>query len=183
MFTIPNVVSLVRLALVPLFLWLLVSKDDVAAAGWTLFVIGSTDWVDGFLARKLNQVSELGKLLDPLADRLAVAAAVLAGWATDVLPTWLALPLIVREVLVAITALYLLTRGVSRIDVRPIGKWATAFVYGGITWMFWGVGYDVEWIRVFAGTLGAIGLVLYYYVLIPYAQDVRAKLAAQQSRS
>lgn len=182
MLTVPNVISMARLALVPFFLWLLVGRDDPAAAGWVLFVIGSTDWVDGFLARKLNQVSELGKLLDPLADRIAVAAAVIAGFATDVLPAWLAVPLIVREVAVAIAALLLWRRGIGRIDVRYLGKWATALVYGAVTWMFWGVGYDIDWIKVFAGTMGVAGLVLYYYVLVPYARDVRAKLAAQQTR-
>ncbi|MBP1632754.1 MAG: phosphatidylglycerophosphate synthase, partial [Acidobacteria bacterium] len=63
--TIPNVISLARLAMVPLFLWLLFGADSPLAAGLLLGAIGATDWVDGFLARRLNQVSELGKLLDP----------------------------------------------------------------------------------------------------------------------
>ena len=82
--TLPNLISVVRLALIPL-LWWWMATDHVAAAGWLLGVIGSTDWIDGYLARRLNQVSEVGKFLDPLADRLAVAAAVVGGLVFDII--------------------------------------------------------------------------------------------------
>jgi len=86
--TIPNVISAVRVAMVPLFLWLLFGADAPLPAGLLLGGIGATDWVDGFLARRLGQVSELGKLLDPLADRLAITAAVIGGWVAGVLPDY-----------------------------------------------------------------------------------------------
>ena len=70
--TVPNVITLVRLALVPVFLWLLFGADDWLAAGLLLGGLGATDWVDGYVARRYNQVSELGKMLDPIADRVAV---------------------------------------------------------------------------------------------------------------
>ena len=85
-FTVPNLVSLVRILMIPAFLWLLFGRDDPAAAGWLLGGIGATDWVDGYLARRLDQVSEIGKVLDPLADRGAVAAAVIGGWIAGALP-------------------------------------------------------------------------------------------------
>ena len=90
MLTIPNLISLVRLALVPVFLWLVFAKNNVVGAGWLLGLIGSTDWIDGYLARRLGQVSKVGEFLDPLADRLAVAAAVVAGLMEGILPAWFA---------------------------------------------------------------------------------------------
>ena len=72
-FTLPNAISVIRIGMVPVFVWLLLGSDSPAAAGWLLAVIGGTDWIDGFLARRLDQVSEIGKFLDPAADRLAVA--------------------------------------------------------------------------------------------------------------
>ena len=74
--TIPNAISVVRLLLIPLFVWL-VTIEEIGWAGVLLGVIGGTDWIDGYLARKLDQVSEVGKFLDPLADRIAVAVAVI----------------------------------------------------------------------------------------------------------
>lgn len=85
--TIPNVISIIRLLLVPVFIWLVVI-DEIGWAGILLGFIGATDWIDGYLARRLNQVSEIGKFLDPLADRLAVIVAVIAGLIADVLPAW-----------------------------------------------------------------------------------------------
>ncbi len=68
--TVPNVITLVRLACLPLYLWLLLGRDNNAAAAVLLAALGATDWVDGYVARHFNQVSELGKILDPVADRL-----------------------------------------------------------------------------------------------------------------
>ena len=75
--TIPNLVSFVRLAAIPVFWWLLLGEENVAAATILFAVIATTDWIDGYLARRLGQVSKLGKALDPVADRLLIAAAVI----------------------------------------------------------------------------------------------------------
>src|SRR4051812_18538765 len=75
--TLPNLVSIVRLLCIPLFLWLLLGSDHVAVAAWLLAGLGATDWIDGYLARHLHQGSELGKILDPTADRLLLLAATL----------------------------------------------------------------------------------------------------------
>ncbi len=178
--TIPNVISLARLALIPLFLYVLFGEDDPALAGWVLFVIASTDWVDGYLARRLNQISELGKLLDPLADRIAVAVAVTFGWVADVLVDWFAALIIVREALVGIAALVVLAMGGGRIDVRWLGKLATAMVYSAVTWFYWAEGYDWAWLEGSAFAVGVGGLALYYYVMVDYAADIRARLAPRK---
>lgn len=182
-FTIPNLISLIRLGLIPVFLWLLFGKDDPAGAGTLFFFIAWSDWVDGYLARKLDQVSELGKVLDPLADRIAVFAAVVFGWVAGVLAPWFAALLIVRESLVGIAAIYMFSKGQRTVEVRYMGKLATFAVYSAVTWFYWAEGWDWRWLEVSAFILGTIGLALYYWVLIDYGRDIRAKLAGEDDRS
>ena len=177
MFTIPNLISFIRLLLVPVFLWLLFGRDDVAAAGWLLGIIGSTDWVDGFLARKLGQVSKVGEFLDPLADRLAVAAAVVGGLIAGVLPAWFAWALIVREALIAFGALLVGVKAGAKLQVRPLGKLATLLLYVAIAAWFVGVGTDTAWLETAARVTGLPGLILYYVVGFQYAGDARRLIA------
>jgi cardiolipin synthase len=172
--TIPNLISLVRLGLIPVFLWLLVGRDNPIGAGLLLGLIGSTDWVDGYLARRLNQVSEIGKILDPLADRAAVATAVIAGLVTGDLPAWFAWALIVREALVGIGAIYVALRGHTSLAVRDLGKLATLLLYFSVSWFFigseWNPGNIIGWVT------GIPGLVLYYIVAFQYAGDAVAAI-------
>jgi cardiolipin synthase len=176
-FTIPNLISALRIAAVPLFLWLLLGPDRPAAAGWMLVAIGSTDWIDGYLARKLDQVSELGKMLDPVADRFAIVAAVVGGWIAGVLPWWVALLLLVRETGVGLMALYLAWRSRARIDVRYLGKMATWAVYGGVASFYIYAGSGWQFFRWWAWIYILPGLVLYYAVAGQYLGDVREALA------
>ena len=74
--TLPNLISVARLGCIPWFAWLLLANDDRVFAGFLLGVLGATDWIDGWIARRFNQVSELGKILDPTADRLLLIVAV-----------------------------------------------------------------------------------------------------------
>lgn len=176
--TLPNVVSFVRLLLIPLFLWLLLARDAVAASGWLLGFIGATDWVDGYLARRLDQVSEIGKFLDPLADRLAVASALIGGLIAGVLAPWFAWSLIVREALIAVGALLIGVRLGAKLAVRDLGKLATLMLYAAIAWLFVGIGTPVRWLEVAAWIVGVPGLVLYYIVGVQYFIDARRLLAA-----
>lgn len=168
---VPNTVSLARMALIPLFVWLLIGADELVWGGWLLFVIASTDWVDGYLARRLDQVTEFGKLLDPVADRLAVVSAVAAGWWVGSLPNWFVVLLVVREVAVAVGAGVVALAGGGKIDVRVIGKRATFGIYTAITWFILADGYGWEWLRVTAGVVGVISLVMYYVAAGYYAVD------------
>ena len=169
MLTIPNLISLIRLALIPVFLWVLVGSDSPFAAGWLLGLIGSTDWIDGYLARRLDQVSEVGKILDPLADRIAVVVAVIAGLATGYLPAWFAWALIVREALVGVGALVIAWRGHTSLAVRKLGKLATLLLYVAVAWFLIGVEWTAfEWAAWIAGIPG---LILYYVVAAQYAGD------------
>lgn len=179
MLTIPNLISLIRLGLIPVFLWLLFGKDNPFAAGWLLGFIGATDWIDGYLARKLDQVSEVGKFLDPLADRLAVATAVIAGLIADVLSPWFAWPLIVREVIVGIGAVVVALKGHTKLAVRDMGKLATLLLYFAVAWFF--VGSQWEWATVLAWIAAVPGLVLYYIVAFQYASDAAAAIRSRQT--
>jgi cardiolipin synthase len=183
--TIPNLVSALRLALVPLFLWLLFGADNPLAAGLLLGGIGGTDWVDGYLARRLNQVSELGKLLDPIADRLAITAAVVGGWVGGVLPWPVALALVIRESVIAVGALIAAWRWQARVAVRYLGKVATFGLYSAIGSFYVYAGFDHPFFLWWAWAVVIPSLVLYYLVGAQYFADVVAarRLALSVSSS
>ena len=177
LYTVPNLISALRLAGVGVFLWLLFGRDDPVAAGILILVIGWTDWLDGVLARKLNQVSEIGKFLDPLADRLAIAAAVIGGMIAEVVPWSLGGALVIREALVALGAVLLGLRLRDKLDVRDMGKVATFILYGAIPSFYLAAGDVGGDVFLWLGWgFGVIGLVLYYWVGVQYAFDIRDKL-------
>ena len=123
--TIPNVITLVRLLCLPLFLYLLFGRNNRAAAASLLGILGTTDWIDGYIARHWNQVSELGKILDPVADRLLLFVAIGAILIDGTVPVWFAVAVLVREVVVAGTTMVLATMGARRTDVTWWGKAGT----------------------------------------------------------
>lgn len=176
---IPNAVSVLRLFLIPVFVWL-VLNDQTAWAGALLGIIGATDWIDGYLARRLDQITEVGKMLDPIADRLAVAVAVILGLTTGVLPWWFAWAIIIREVVIAFGAAYGWTKGVRRLDVRWLGKLATLLLYISITIFYVAVGLDTKWLWWVALATGVPGLVTYYVVAFRYLGDMRTAIAAAE---
>lgn len=176
LFNVPNTISLIRLALIPVFVWLVVN-GDYGPAAILLGIIGATDWIDGYLARRLGQVTELGKFLDPLADRIAVAVAVVAGLIYGVLPEWFAWALIVREVLIGIGAMYGWRNGVTKLEVRYMGKLATLLLYFSVSLFYAGKGFDVSLFTGAAVLTGVPGLVLYYWVAVLYLGDMRTAIA------
>ena len=123
--TLPNVITLVRLACLPVVLWLLFAEENRAAAAWLLAALGITDWVDGYLARHLHQESELGKVLDPVADRLLFFVGAGGILIDGSVPVWFATVVLVRELLVGGTTLVLAALGARRIDVTWFGKAGT----------------------------------------------------------
>jgi len=120
--TIPNIITLVRLCLLPVFLWLLFGQDDRAAAAWLLAALGTTDFFDGYIARHFNQISELGKILDPVADRLLFFVGIGGILVDGSVPVWFAGAVLVREVGIAVATLVLAAMGAARIDVTWFGK-------------------------------------------------------------
>jgi cardiolipin synthase len=176
LFNVPNTISLIRLALIPLFIWL-AATGNYGPAGILLGIIGATDWIDGYLARRLGQVTELGKFLDPLADRIAVAVAVIAGLVYGVLPAWFGWALIVREVVIGLGAAYGWKHGVTRLDVRYMGKVATLLLYVSVSLFYMGKGFDLELLTAGAIATGVPGLALYYWVAFLYLGDMRTAIA------
>src|SRR6201996_6746589 len=116
---------MVRLLCIPLYLWLLFGAHRQTAAAVLLGVLGATDWVDGFVARRYHQVSTLGKILDPAADRILVATAVIAVIVHGAVPLWFGVATLAREALVSLMVLALAALGAARIDVLWIGKAGT----------------------------------------------------------
>ena len=120
--TIPNLISILRLAAVPVFVWLLMGQNRPLAAAALLGILGATDWVDGWVARRFDQVSELGKVLDPTADRIMFLVAVFTMMIDGSVPIWFGILTLVREGVVAIAALVLGALGARALKVTWIGK-------------------------------------------------------------
>ena len=173
--TTPNVISFLRIALIPVFVALILDRDTTRA-GLVLFVIVvATDWVDGALARATGQVSDLGKVLDPVADRLAIAAGLIALVIVDAFPLWAALLILIRDVAVLIAGLVLLSKRRTRIDVRYIGKVATFALMTSIALISWGnLGYLLAPATLVIGwAFYAVGIVEYYVATVLYVGDLR----------
>jgi cardiolipin synthase (CMP-forming) len=168
--TAPNVITAVRLALLPVFAWLMLGPEAYGWAWAVLAVIGSTDWVDGYVARRFDQVSRLGKMLDPIVDRLFVATVVVTMLVAGMLPWWLVAVLVGRDVLLLAGAL-VLYRGIPDVAVTKMGKLATfvlmfglpGILLGHVEWAAAGLFLVAGWILTLAGTG------LYYIAGIQYA--------------
>jgi cardiolipin synthase len=182
LFTIPNAVTVVRLCGLPVFLYLLFGRDDRGSAAYLLAAIGATDWLDGYLARRLGQVSTVGKVLDPTADRLVFLVGAVALLIDGSVPAGFAIATLVREGFVAIVALVLAAAGARRIDVTYVGKCATLgllmayplFLAGASDVFFHRPGRVAAWI------IGVPSLVLSYYAAAGYAPLARAALEARR---
>jgi cardiolipin synthase len=125
LWTIPNLISIIRLACLPIFVFLLFGADNRAAAAWLLAALGMSDWCDGYIARHFNQVSEIGKILDPVADRLLFFVGLGAILADGSIPVAIGVAILAREVVVGGTTVILGLMGARRIDVTWFGKAGT----------------------------------------------------------
>lgn len=172
--TLPNLLSGARLLGVPLFLWLVLGPE---LDGWALVVLmasGVTDWLDGWLARKLNQSTKLGQVLDPLADRLYILAVVVALALRDIIPVWLAIVLLLRDVFLFALVPLLRTRGLTALPVHFLGKAATANLLYAFPLLLLGDGPgDLARLADVLGWAFAIwGTGLYWWAGVLYAYQV-----------
>ena len=182
--TVPNLLSLLRLAGVPLFLWLLLGPR---ADGWALVVLmvgGVTDWLDGKLARLLDQYSALGALLDPAVDRLYILAALIALGARGIVPWWAVGVLVARDVVLGVCLVVLRARGFGPFRVTYLGKSATFLLLYAFPLLLLGVGANpVAWVALPLGWAFAVwGIALYLYsgllYLAQFGLALRARLPA-----
>jgi cardiolipin synthase (CMP-forming) len=176
--TLPNVISLVRLGCVPVFVWLL-ADDHLLAAAALLALLGATDWVDGWIARRFDQGSDLGKVLDPVADRILLLVAALALIVQGSVPVVVGVLVLARELIVSIAVLVLAAAGARRIDVQWIGKAGTlalmvAFPLFLLADAVHGAVHDVA--LATAWFFAVTGLVMSYYAAATYVPLARAAL-------
>lgn len=176
--TVPNLLSLIRIAAIPLFVVLLLDEGTRLWGFLVLGVVQGTDWVDGFIARRYGQVTELGKVLDPFADRLAVGAALITFVVADLFPLWAALLVLVRDGLVLLAVGVLALMGAPRIDVRRIGKIATFVLMWAIPMIAWGnAGFLLDDLMLVHGWIWfAVGYLEYLAATGVYVVDVRRAL-------
>lgn len=177
--TWPNFITLIRLCCLPLFLWLLLGRDDRAWAAWLLGLLGATDWVDGWVARRFDQVSEFGKMFDPTADRLLFVVAIVAIMIDGSAPIWFCVLVLFREVVFGgVVAVLTLFFDMERFDVSYLGKWATfilMFTFPGFVMGESSLGIH-DAFAVASWIIGPIGLALSYYTAIQYVPVIRASL-------
>lgn len=176
--TVPNGVTAARLACVPLFVWLLFGAHRQTLSAVLLGVLGATDWVDGFAARRLHQVSTLGKILDPVADRVLVGTGVSCVIVQGAVPLWFGLATLSREVLVSGAVLLLASLGAERIDVLWVGKAGTfglMFAYPAFLLAHGRAGWQQP-IEVFAWVCGVAGLALAWVAAASYLPRSRQAL-------
>jgi cardiolipin synthase len=178
--TIPNGVSAARLAGVPVFLWLVLGPRTAAADYWAvalLIVAGLSDWLDGKLARALNQSSRLGQVLDPAADRLYIAATIVALAVRGIIPWWLVAVLAVRELTVGVALATLKQKtGLSTLQVSLVGKAATLCLLYAFPLLFLGdhPGWGGTLARVIGWAFAVWGAALYWWAAMLYLAQVRS---------
>jgi len=179
---IPNTVTFIRLLGIPVFWWVLLGREDIGLAAAFFFVIGLTDWIDGYLARRLDQITKLGTALDPIADRLLIASAIIGGLIAGVIPWLFAIPLITRELLMGVVTLNMLRKGAGTLEVRYLGKIATFVLFGAIP-SFYLSAADIGkvFFEPFALVSGVVGLVLYWTVALQYFGDARRRIMELES--
>jgi cardiolipin synthase len=183
--TLPNILSMVRLAGVPVFLWLVLGPEWDGWALVLLMVAGVTDWLDGYLARKLDQRSTLGEILDPVADRLYILAVVVGLALRDIIPWWLALLLPLRDALLWGLVPFLRTRGYSALPVHFLGKAATANLLYAFPLLLLGDGEGTvaQLAEVFGWAFAFWGIGLYWWAGVLYAWQVRKLMADEERRA
>lgn len=182
--TLPNLITLVRLACIPIFLWLLFGREDRAAAAWLLGALGATDWVDGWIARRFDQVSELGKVLDPTVDRLLFIVGIGGIIIDGAVPLWFCLAVVVREVLLGGAMVVFTILGMDRFAVTWWGKTGTfllmfavpGLLLGASDFRFADVVTTASWI------LGIPGLFISWYAAFTYVPMMRENLSVGRQR-
>lgn len=184
-FTVPNALSVLRLLTIPVFVWLAMGPRADGAAALVMALGGITDFLDGFLARRWNQISRVGQLLDPIADRLSTLAVLIVFLARGVVPWWFVVLLVGRDVLLAVRLAGLRRWGITGLPVNFVGKAATFNLLLSFPLLLWGVSAvtgPAMAARVLGWALAIWGAGLYLYsggLYVRQSRQVRAALAAR----
>lgn len=183
--TIPNVLSFLRIATVPLFVWLLLGPREAWSDLAALLILGLsafTDWLDGYLARRWNQISRVGQLLDPIADRLYIVATVVAFVVRDIIPWWFAGLIILRDVVLALVIPVLRRYGLGPLPVHFLGKAATFNLLYALPLLLLGEldGSLGTVALVFGWAFAIWGVALYWVAAVLYLEQARRLIRAQR---
>jgi cardiolipin synthase (CMP-forming) len=177
--TIPNIISFVRLCCIPVFLWLLFGRHNRGGAAWLLAGLGATDWIDGYIARNFDQTSELGKVLDPTADRLLFIVGIVAIIIDGSAPVWLSVLVVIREVLIAVLLVVLTLMGMKRFPVTWWGKTATFLLMFAFPLFLLSHALNGRWhtfTTALAWLTGLPGLIISYATFVDYVPKMRRAL-------
>ena len=180
MLSVPNAITLARLCMLPIFLYVLFGRDNRAAAAWLLGAISYTDWIDGWVARKLNQTSVFGSVFDPFVDRVLFIVATIGVMVDGGVPSWFCIAIMVREIAIGGAMLIGTMFGMQRFAVSYWGKWYTLFLMTSVPLLL--LGASTSGLADGATVLGWIfavpGLALSYYTAVMYVPVIRANLRA-----
>ncbi|NNN19743.1 MAG: hypothetical protein HKL84_07820 [Acidimicrobiaceae bacterium] len=172
--TLPNVITLIRILMIPVFVYLGWERNRLILTGLLMGAIGATDWIDGYLARRLNQTSTIGKVIDPSADRLLLIAAGIVAFHLSLIPTWLLIVIFAREIAVSLVVATAALRYKTRLDVVYFGKAGTLLMMFGLPF-FMLAGADTIYLSDFR-VLGYVflvpGLVILFFALASYCQKL-----------
>jgi cardiolipin synthase (CMP-forming) len=185
-FTIPNLISMARLAGVPVFLWLVLGVRSQAGDWWAvglLVAASASDWLDGKIARALNQQSRLGEVLDPAADRLYIVSTIIALAVRGIIGWWLVAILAARELTLGIALLYLRRSGYGPLKVSFVGKAATLSLLYAFPLLFLGSHPSsyASVAQVFGWAFALWGSALYWWAAALYLKQTRRLLAADRA--
>jgi len=171
--TVPNALTILRLILLGFFVWLVFAAGDVLSAAVVLLVIGVTDYLDGYLARRWGQVSRVGQILDPLVDRITIATVVISLALYEAIPWWVVVALLARELLLLALVPLLRTRGLLALPVHYLGKAATFALFLAFPLVLAGTGPQT-WqgvLDVMGWALLMWGIGLYWYGAVLYVEQ------------
>ena len=180
LWTIPNLISVARWLAIPWFVWLLLHDDRPIAAGLLLAVLGATDWVDGYIARRFDQGSKFGQIIDPVADRALLITGAVVLLIDGSVPLWVGIVVLAREALISVATVGLAALGARRIDVQWVGKAGTLALMFALPMFLWldtvkpGAGHDVLALVTWFFTITGMGLS--YYATLGYIPIARAAL-------
>ncbi|WP_182976897.1 MULTISPECIES: CDP-alcohol phosphatidyltransferase family protein [Arthrobacter] len=179
--TLPNLITVIRFLIVPLFVWL-ITQQRYGAAVIALVIMGSTDWVDGYVARRLNQVSVVGKWLDPVADRTALMVVAVTFVVAGIAPAWLVWTIVIPDAIIIINAL-ILFRGPLHLEVVTVGKVRTTLLLVGAPLLLLHrvEGFGQQWLLIVAQALLAAGCVLHLIAFYAYFTAAHRKYRLERA--
>jgi cardiolipin synthase len=175
---IPNSISFFRLLLIPVFVWLSLT-DNLVLACATIFIASFTDWLDGFAARKLNQFTRLGQLLDPISDRLYILALLFVIYNLSLAPSIILFFILSREFILTVLMIYLKTRGITGLPVHYLGKMGAFCLLIGLPGLIFAKAFpetDFIWLTIGWSFL-LWGLFLYAFSAYKYFEHAKVVLS------